>query len=552
MRVATAFAQYQSTTAMLAQQAKLSNSQMQLSTGEKILKPADDPSGSVRALDLTVSINTVKQYDANVNFLKEKLTSEESAIQGGMDVLNRARELTVQAVNGTNTPHDRAEIGLEIEQLRDQLLSLANTRTLNGEYLFAGVRSQTVPFVKTPVQSPAYGFAFQGDVFTRELQMSAVRQLPQGDSGFSVFQDIPSSSVTASANNGKQNIMTTLQLLSDVLQNGQVRSGAGGVVGADLSAALSSPTGLIITAGVDDTVDLAVDGVAGDVITIAPPAAPATGYTDINALVSSINTGIQTSTLNGAVTAYAYGNSVQFVSSTTGNASSVSVNAPAGGIGFAAPQTGVGQQIQPAAALVGAVPNFPLTYAANTPFGLAIDGGVQTPVEIPAGSYSDINGYVAAINAGIAAAGLDTQVTAQADGNKVAFVTASSGTKSSIQIFGAGDNQFLKDAGFSPGQMVNGQAPEVIAMSALLADIDAAIARFTDTEASIGARLNAVDLQLDVHSKLTLDMKTALSETKDVDYAEAISRFSLEQTALQAAQQSFVKVQGLSLFNYMG
>lgn len=551
MRISTAFAQYQSTTAMLAQQAKLSNTQMQLSTGEKILKPSDDPSGSVRALDLTVSINTVKQYDANVNFLKQKLNAEESAMQGGMEVLHRARVLTVQALNGTNTRQDRQEIGLEIAQLRDQLLGLANTKDTNGEYLFAGVRSQTIPFSKTPVQSPAYGFAFQGDASTRELQMSAVRRLPQGDSGFGVFQDIPSSSVTASANNGKQNVLTTLQLLSDVLQNGQVQSGAGGVVGADLTAALSSPAGLAITAGVNDRVDLEIDGVAADVITIPPPAAPATGYTDINALVSSINTGIQASALNGAVTAYAYGNSVQFVSTTTGNDSSVVVNAPADGIGFAAPQTGVGRQVQPAASLVGAVPNFPLTYATDTAFGLAIDGGVQTPVNLPAGTYDDINGYVAAINAGITAAGLDTQVTAKVNGNKVEFLSATSGTKSSVQIFGASDNQFLNDAGFSPRQLVNGQAPEQIVMTDLLSDIDAAIARFTDTQASVGARLNAVDLQVDVHSKLTLDMKSVLSETKDVDYAEAISRFSLEQTALQAAQQSFVKVQGLSLFNYM-
>jgi flagellar hook-associated protein 3 FlgL len=46
-------------------------------------------------------------------------------------------------------------------------------------------------------------------------------------------------------------------------------------------------------------------------------------------------------------------------------------------------------------------------------------------------------------------------------------------------------------------------------------------------------------------------MQKALSEIKDLDYAEAISRLSLQMTGLQAAQQSFAKVQGLSLFNYL-
>jgi len=46
-------------------------------------------------------------------------------------------------------------------------------------------------------------------------------------------------------------------------------------------------------------------------------------------------------------------------------------------------------------------------------------------------------------------------------------------------------------------------------------------------------------------------MKTVLSETEDLDYAEAISRFNLQTISLQAAQQTFTTVQRLSLFNYL-
>jgi flagellar hook-associated protein 3 FlgL len=46
-------------------------------------------------------------------------------------------------------------------------------------------------------------------------------------------------------------------------------------------------------------------------------------------------------------------------------------------------------------------------------------------------------------------------------------------------------------------------------------------------------------------------MKTVLSETEDLDYAEAISKFNLQSVSLQAAQQAYSRVQGLSLFNFL-
>ena len=46
-------------------------------------------------------------------------------------------------------------------------------------------------------------------------------------------------------------------------------------------------------------------------------------------------------------------------------------------------------------------------------------------------------------------------------------------------------------------------------------------------------------------------MQTARSEVEDLDYAEAISRFQQQLLALEAAQQTFSKVQSLSLFNYL-
>jgi flagellar hook-associated protein 3 FlgL len=76
--------------------------------------------------------------------------------------------------------------------------------------------------------------------------------------------------------------------------------------------------------------------------------------------------------------------------------------------------------------------------------------------------------------------------------------------------------------------------------------------RLLDTRAAIGARLNVLDIQDSMNTKFVLDAQTELSQTKDLDYSEALTRFNLQQIALQAAQQAYAKVQNLSLFNYLG
>jgi len=82
-------------------------------------------------------------------------------------------------------------------------------------------------------------------------------------------------------------------------------------------------------------------------------------------------------------------------------------------------------------------------------------------------------------------------------------------------------------------------------------NIDKALSHIVDAQAAIGARLNASENQENLNEDYMVQLKTTLSTTQDLDYAEAISRLELEQVGLQAAQQSFTRIQGLSLFNYL-
>ncbi|WP_198266417.1 flagellar hook-associated protein FlgL [sulfur-oxidizing endosymbiont of Gigantopelta aegis] len=98
-----------------------------------------------------------------------------------------------------------------------------------------------------------------------------------------------------------------------------------------------------------------------------------------------------------------------------------------------------------------------------------------------------------------------------------------------------------------------GTAPETFreSMSRTIGNIDKALGQIADKQSGIGARLNATESQENVNEDYLVQLATTLSETQDLDYTEAISRLEREQIGLQASQQTFTKIQGLSLFNFI-
>lgn len=84
-----------------------------------------------------------------------------------------------------------------------------------------------------------------------------------------------------------------------------------------------------------------------------------------------------------------------------------------------------------------------------------------------------------------------------------------------------------------------------------LDQIDTALSRVLDVRSQIGARLNVLDSQDETNQDFILSLKQTKSGIEDIDIAEAISRFEFQIVSLQAAQQAYVKVQNLSLFNLL-
>ncbi len=86
---------------------------------------------------------------------------------------------------------------------------------------------------------------------------------------------------------------------------------------------------------------------------------------------------------------------------------------------------------------------------------------------------------------------------------------------------------------------------------ASLDQLDNALDNFLNIRASAGARLNALDSQKSINAAFLEQLEITRSGIEDLDYAEAATRLSQESVALQAAQQAFVKVQNMTLFNYI-
>ncbi len=185
MRISTSWAHQSSVNSMLNQQAKLQQTQMQLSTGKKLLTSSDDPIAAARIIDLNQSIKTTEQYQSNINAARDRLSMEEGVLKGTTDVLQRIQELGIQGLNDTNSPSDRVAIAVEMEELNKQLLGLANTKNANGEYMFAGFKSTTQPFSQDASNPGAYAYA--GDANSRSIQIDASRQITDGDPGTNVF-----------------------------------------------------------------------------------------------------------------------------------------------------------------------------------------------------------------------------------------------------------------------------------------------------------------------------------------------------------------------------
>lgn len=396
MRISTRGAYLNGLQAMQRLQEALDFTQRQISSGRRILNPSDDPIGSSRAVELREAISRLEQFDRNATIVNNRLSQEDSALSSVNNVLQRVRELALQANNATQSNESRGLIAIEMREHLENLVQLANQQDGNGSYLFAGNLEGT-----QPVSRMGSSFTYNGDQGQRFIQIGEGRQVTDSDSGSRVFFQIRSGNGTFSA-------------FADPGNTGNGLIGAGSLV---------DPT-------VYDQDQYTVRFIDPD------------NYEVLDSLGATV-----------ATASYQSGDSLAF-------------------------------------------------------------RGIEFSLS------------------GIPAAGDE-------------FIVAPSRNQdvfSTIDNIATALEQSVRDD-VSRTQMGN-------AINVGLLDIDQAIGNVLDVRTQVGARLAATESQVDSNGSFALTMQSTLAEIQDLDYAEAISRLSAEATTLEAAQQSFIRTQQLSLFNY--
>lgn len=186
MRIPTTQIYLHGVEAFNQQQAKLAILQEQISTGVKLTNPSDDPVASSQVLVLDQSVSLQKQYQENIDSADNHFKFQESALTSLKNTADRLRELAIQGNNASMDSVSLGAIGVEVESILDEMVSIGNTRDANGNFLFGGYQNKNPPFTTTLTGSINH-VVYNGDEGQRFLQISESRQIAVDNPGKEVF-----------------------------------------------------------------------------------------------------------------------------------------------------------------------------------------------------------------------------------------------------------------------------------------------------------------------------------------------------------------------------
>ncbi|CAH0237764.1 Flagellar hook-associated protein 3 [Peribacillus sp. Bi96] len=185
---------------------KMAKLQEQVSTQKKFTKPSDNPVAAMMGMGYRTNLNQIGQYQSNISEATNWIDSTDDAISEAVSAMQRIRELTVQASNGTYEGEQLKNISEEIKQLKEHLVTLGDTQ-IGGKYIFNGQDTNVKPSsVKDANGNIVYG---KGDI---NLEVFSGISLKINTDGSKVFGE-------ALANGG------SIDKTIDALENGGDVSG---------------------------------------------------------------------------------------------------------------------------------------------------------------------------------------------------------------------------------------------------------------------------------------------------------------------------------------
>jgi len=164
-------------------QTTLAKSQAQLAAGKQVITPSDAPTQAASIQRLRSIMARQDSYADTLAAVKTRLEDEESALQGVSNMVVRIKEIAIQSVSDTLGPADRKVLAVEMQGLRDQILSMANAQDSSGNYLFAGSRVDQPAFAENGFGDVTY----QGDQTRMRVSVGDQRTVQLNRSGSEAF-----------------------------------------------------------------------------------------------------------------------------------------------------------------------------------------------------------------------------------------------------------------------------------------------------------------------------------------------------------------------------
>jgi flagellar hook-associated protein 3 FlgL len=128
------------------QEERIAKLQSQITSESRIHELRDDPLAASHAVRYESYLARLERFEKNTQYAKDHYNTAYGYMNESLSVMQRVRELAVQGANGIYAPDDLKLMGVEINELLKELVSLSNTAGPDGKPLFAGDKAFTEPF----------------------------------------------------------------------------------------------------------------------------------------------------------------------------------------------------------------------------------------------------------------------------------------------------------------------------------------------------------------------------------------------------------------------
>ena len=502
MRISTQTFYQRSTNSILDRQAKTSDLNVHLSEAKRVIHASDDPvaAASIQRLKQSVSVNT--QYLKNIEVADASNSLEENTLGQVVNLLQRTRELMVSTGDGIYSLENFETVAKELEQIKEELIGLGNSKDGNSEYIFSGYDVDNKPF-----QVDAFGdVKYTGDQGVRKLQVGSGVESAIGDNGFDLFMNLSSGNGSFVSTVGASN-------------TGSGVVGQGVVFDPAIASNFSSE---------EYSVHFTEPGVGLPTQYSVYSIKPATVAG--NATVKLAGVDLNNAAITNVDPAAVYPNAgssvnVEFFATATAGEFELKIN---------------GQT------------SLPTIYDSNvaTAQKISIDGMTVEVSGVPvATDIYNVNKYIAptqyAENQSVEFNGVRTQIKGTPLDQDF-FTLTPSASKDIFSIV-----QSAIDTLRIPGDTDTQEAVRLTQLNMMKLELDSSLNNVVNTRSRVGARMQTLDNQKEIGQDFKLVSQKAMSQLEDLDMAQAVSDLKIEQTALEVAQQTFVQLQRLNLFDLL-